>query len=172
MDLGQKGDPAAFEAFDEPHLPQRFGAVQRVGPQAGDEIFEFFATTGSGQRTVPDVEVQIGFVPRRTRPVRWRGPRRSTATAEFRKPLRQQIADALELKQGRRWGYISARYYMYQPGISANGNAESAGHARHVESVVVGASLAGFSQQPGRAAQRRCQCGESRCGVTAVRASR
>jgi hypothetical protein len=58
------GDVAAFEAFDDPHLPQRTRAVQRLAGDVAAEVGEFLATAGSRNRNPMDmsVDVEIGIV--------------------------------------------------------------------------------------------------------------
>jgi hypothetical protein len=61
--LADDGEAAAGEAFDEVHLPQRPGPVQRPALHPGDQLGELMVVAGTGQRgaahVVADVEVLV-----------------------------------------------------------------------------------------------------------------
>ena len=52
-------DVAAFEAFDDPGLPQRPVAIQRVGVDLLDELAELLHSAGSGTDDAAHVRVEI-----------------------------------------------------------------------------------------------------------------
>ena len=62
--LRQQAEAAVVEALDEPHLPQRLGAVELLGEHARAEVHELLVAARRGQRGVAHVvlEVEVGVV--------------------------------------------------------------------------------------------------------------
>ena len=59
MRLGDEGDAAAFQALDEPALPQRLVAVELAGQDFADDVGQFLLATGSGQCRTVNVVIQL-----------------------------------------------------------------------------------------------------------------
>ena len=59
MGLRQQREPFLGQALDEPDLPQRPGAVERLREDPPGQPLELVLATGAGQRGVADVEVDV-----------------------------------------------------------------------------------------------------------------
>ena len=59
MGLGQQGEAVVGEPLDQPHLPQRARAVQRLGEDPAGQALELGLAAGAGQRGVADVEADV-----------------------------------------------------------------------------------------------------------------
>lgn len=57
--LGDEGDAPALETLDDPHLPQRPGAVEWLGGDLHGEHGERGVVTGGRQRSTADVLVEV-----------------------------------------------------------------------------------------------------------------
>ena len=70
MHLGQHRHPPALDTLDEPQLPQRSAAIERVGDQPPDQPLEFCASARRGNGDLPHVIVEVKLaVLDRPRPV-------------------------------------------------------------------------------------------------------
>ena len=65
VDLAQHRDPAVGQAFDEVHLPQRLGAIQRRAGDPADRLVELAPAAGAVDPIGPDVvlEVDLAVLP-------------------------------------------------------------------------------------------------------------
>jgi hypothetical protein len=57
--LGHARDAAAFEALEDPQLPQRPGAVQRPARDLGDHLADLVEPAGRGHAHAPDVVLEV-----------------------------------------------------------------------------------------------------------------
>jgi hypothetical protein len=62
--LDDEREAPALEALDDPHLPERAVAVERLRGDAGRELLQLLGVAGAGQARVPDVvgEVEVDVV--------------------------------------------------------------------------------------------------------------
>ena len=102
--LGQRRDPAALDALDDPQFPQRPGAVQLVGHQPAHQLLELAAAARSGNADAADVEVDVEvLVLDEPRPVQSEGRAGDPPPQlrQLRQPLDDQFAESLEAVVGR-----------------------------------------------------------------------
>ena len=57
--LGEQGEAIVAQTLDQPQLPQRTGAVQRLGEDPAGQSLELLFASRAGQRGVADVEVGV-----------------------------------------------------------------------------------------------------------------
>ena len=59
MDLGDDGELASLQAFDDPEFPQWLAAVELLGDDPARQCLELVIVAGPRQAGVADVEIEV-----------------------------------------------------------------------------------------------------------------
>jgi hypothetical protein len=170
--LGDQREAPALEALHEPGLPQRLGAVERLGVDAGGERPQLVLGARLGERGVADVELEVeARVVHPQRPAALQGRERELlAVARDEVQPRADVVD--ERLEGRRRAFEDE----HGPDVHVRGGAllreERRVHRREPVTVVLRHRLP-FSWTPGseRTARRARQASTVSSPAAAVAAS-